>query len=142
MSELTTKQQSTNIEQATLIILPDGARAIAKIPLPFIEGDFRLKLEQILDDKGGLIEFTDEEYSLLRDVLLKLGIKFKILLGIPGVDSPRSFLSEDNYDLLMSYSNLSFTPESEADKFIKELNKQIPESTDNVDNSEEYLGEV
>lgn len=142
MSELTTKQQSTNIEQATLIILPDGARAIAKIPLPFIEGDFRLKLEQILDDKGGLIEFTDEEYSLLRDVLLKLGIKFKILLGIPGVDSPRSFLSEDNYDLLMSYSNLSFTPESEADKFIKELNSQLPEPTSNTSNGEEYLGEI
>lgn len=142
MSELTTKQQSTNAGQATLIILPDGARAIANIPLPFIEGNFRLKIEQILEDKGGLIEFTDEEYSLVRDILLKIGIKFKILLGIPGVDSPRSFLSEDNYDLLMSYSNLSFTPESEADKFIQELNKQIPESTDNVDNSEEYLGEV
>lgn len=142
MSELTTKEQSTNIEQATLIILPDGSRAIAKIPLPFIEGDFRLKLEQILDDKGGLIEFTDEEYSLLRDVLLKLGIKFKILLGIPGVDSPRSFLSEDNYDLLMSYSNLSFTPESEADKFIKELNSQLPELTSNTSNGEEYLGEI
>lgn len=142
MSELTTKQQSTNIEQAALIILPDGARAIAKIPLPFIEGDLRLKLEQILDDKGGLIEFTDEEYSLLRDVLLKLGIKFKILLGIPGVDSPRSFLSEDNYDLLMSYSNLSFTPESEADKFIKELNNQLPESTSDTSNGEEYLGEI
>lgn len=142
MSELTTKQQSTNIEQATLIILPDGARAIAKIPLPFIEGDFRLKLEQILGDKGGLIEFTDEEYSLLRDVLLKLGIKFKILLGIPGVDSPRSFLSEDNYDLLMSYSNLSFTPESQADKFIKELNSQLPEPTSDTSNGEEYLGEI
>lgn len=142
MSDLIKKDQSANVDQATLIILPDGARAIANIPLPFIEGNFRLKLEQILDNKGGLIEFTDEEYSLVRDVFLKIGIKFKILLGIPGVDSPRSFLSEDNYDLLMSYSNLSFTPESEADKFIKELNKQIPESTSDVDNSEEYLGEV
>lgn len=142
MAEPTTKGQSGATDQATLIILPEGARAIANIPLPFIEGNFRLKLEQILNDKGGLIEFSDDEYTLLRDVLLKLGVKFKILLGIPGVDSPRSFLSEDNYDLLMSYSNLSFTPESEADKFIKELNNQLPESDGDNNTNEDYLGEL
>lgn len=142
MTEQTTKGQADRADQATLIILPDGARAIANIPLPFIEGNFRLKLEQILGGKGGLVEFSDEEYILLRDVLIKLGITFKILLGIPGVDSPRSFLSEDNYDLLMSYSNLSFTPESEADKFIRELNNQLPESGDDTGNDDDYVGEL
>lgn len=142
MAEQTTKGQSGRADQATLIILPDGARAIANIPLPFIEGNFRLKLEQILGGKGGLVEFSDEEYILLRDVLIKLGITFKILLGIPGVDSPRSFLSEDNYDLLMSYSNLSFTPESEADKFIRELNNQLPDSGDDTSSNDDYVGEL
>lgn len=106
---------------STIIILPDGARAIANIPLPFIEGNFKLKLEEMLKAENGLVELNDVEYSIVRELFLYIEKPFKILLGIPGVDSPRSFLSEDNYDLLLSYSNLEFTPESESSKFMKEL---------------------
>lgn len=104
-----------------IIIIPDGARAIAQIPLPFIEGDFKLKLEQMLNQNSGLVELTDAEYGIIRELFLYINKPFKILLGIPGVDSPRNFLSEDNYDLLLSYANLEFTPESESSKFMKEL---------------------
>lgn len=104
--------------QDVIIFLPDGAKAIAEIALPFIEGSFQNKLEEMLSKRNGLVEITGDEYDILKPLLLKIGYNFKILLGIPGVDSPRSFLSEDNYDLILSYTNLEFTPESETSKFI------------------------
>ena len=112
---------SSEKKKGEFIFLPDGAKAIAQIPLPFIEGTFRYKLNAILEEEGGLMEVTDDEYVALKPILQMCQIKFHILLGIPGVDSPRSFLAEDDYDLLLSYSNLEFTPENEASKFIKEL---------------------
>lgn len=108
-------------KQAQIIILPFGARSAADIPLPFIDGSFADKVIAILKGKEGLVEFTDDEYCVTRDLFLNLKINFKILLGIPGVDSPRSFLSEDHYDLLLSYANLSFAPENQEAKFIKQL---------------------
>lgn len=124
-------------KQAQIIILPFGARSAAEIPLPFIDGSFTDKVIAILQGKEGLVEFTDDEYCVTRDLFLNVKVNFKILLGIPGVDSPRSFLSEDQYDLLLSYANLSFAPENQEAKFIKELRTgQGKEETD-----EEYREE-
>ena len=136
MSKLITKD-SANKEskgQDVIIFLPDGAKAIAEIALPFIEGSFQNKLEEMLARRNGLVEITGDEYDILKPLLLKLGYNFKILLGIPGVDSPRSFLSEDDYDLILSYTNLEFTPESETSKFVNMLkeNAQSEIKTDDM----------
>lgn len=120
-------ENNVKTETGAIIIVPDGARAIANIALPFIEGNFKLKLEQLLSVTSGLVELTDKEYEIVRELFLYIEKPFKILLGIPGVDSPRSFLSEDNYDLLLSYANLEFTPESESSKFMKELEDVVDE---------------
>lgn len=121
-------------DQDVIIFLPDGAKAIAEIALPFIEGSFQNKLEEMLSKRNGLVEITGDEYDILKPLLLKIGYNFKILLGIPGVDSPRSFLSEDNYDLILSYTNLEFTPESETSKFIGML-KETAESDQVIDDN-------
>lgn len=107
-----------------VIFVPEGTRAIKQIPLPFIEGSFKDKLIAILAGSSDLMEVTDNEYDVLRLTLPLCDIKYKILLGIPGVNSPRSFLAEDNYSVIVSYSSLEFTPEKEENKFIKELESQ------------------
>lgn len=110
-----------------VIFVPEGTRAIAQIPLKFIEGTFKSKLIEILSGVSNLTEVTDNEYEVLREVLPLCEIHFKILVGIPGVDSPRSFLAEDNLDRVISYTNLEFTPEKEESRFMQELEKEIGE---------------
>lgn len=135
--DLTSKDSSS---QDVIIFLPDGAKATAEIALPFIEGTFQNKLEEMLSRRNGLVEITGDEYDILKPLFIKIGYNFKILIGIPGVDSPRSFLSEDNYDLILSYSNLEFTPESETSKFIGMLKETA--NNDNIDGDESSIGDV
>lgn len=123
-----------------IIFLPDGAKATAEIALPFIEGTFQNKLEEMLAKRNGLVEITGDEYDILKPLFIKIGYNFKILIGIPGVDSPRSFLSEDDYDLILSYSNLEFTPESETSKFISML-KETADGNE-LDGDESSIGDI
>lgn len=135
MSDLVTKDtvEEESKSQDVIIFLPDGAKATAEIALPFIEGSFQNKLEEMLSKRNGLVEITGDEYDILKPLLTKLSYNFKILLGIPGVDSPRSFLSEDNYDLILSYTNLEFTPESETSKFIGMLKENAQLDKDPIE---------
>lgn len=135
MSELVTKDSvaKESKSQDVIIFLPDGAKATAEIALPFIEGSFQNKLEEMLSKRNGLVEITGDEYDILKPLLIKLGYSFKILLGIPGVDSPRSFLSEDDYDLILSYTNLEFTPESETSKFVNMLKENAQSKIETED---------
>lgn len=137
MSDLVTKDtvEEESKSQDVIIFLPDGAKATAEIALPFIEGSFQNKLEEMLSKRNGLVEITGDEYDILKPLLTKLSYNFKILLGIPGVDSPRSFLSEDNYDLILSYTNLEFTPESETSKFIGMLKESAQLDKDPIEDA-------
>lgn len=122
-----------NKDDFGVIFVPEGTRAIAQIPLKFIEGTFKSKLMEILSGVSNLTEVTDNEYEVLREILPLCDVKFRILVGIPGVDSPRSFLAEDNLDRVISYTNLEFTPEKEESRFMQELEKEIGENPDDED---------
>lgn len=120
-SEQLNSSEAKSESKGKLIFLPEGAKAIANIPLEFIEGSFQEKTVAILNEKVGLMELRNEEYEILRELLPLMNINFKILIGIPGVDSPRSFLAEDVQERVMSYYNLKFRPETEEDRFMAQL---------------------
>lgn len=132
-AEIRTEKQQ---EERLLILLPEGAKAIAEIPLEFIEGTFKDRVARILNGDRGLMEVSDREYEVLRELLTDVEIPFKILVGIPNVNSPRSFLSEMVQSRVMSYHNLKFSPSKEEDKFIDEL-KTLEEENSTIEEDED-----
>lgn len=132
-AEIRTEKQQ---EEKLLILLPEGAKAIAEIPLEFIEGTFKDRVARILNGDRGLMEVSDREYEVLRELLTDVEIPFKILVGIPNVNSPRSFLSEMVQSRVMSYHNLKFSPSKEEDKFIDEL-KTLEEENSTIEEDED-----
>lgn len=128
LEEVIEKKEPQN-STGKLIFLPEGAKAIAEIPIEFIEGNFKDRLDQIIQGATGLMEVSDQEYEVLRELLPMIEIDFKILVGTPNVNSPRSFLAEQVQERIMSYHNLKFTPEKEEDRFVQKL-KEARESSD------------
>lgn len=71
-------------------------------------GTFKTKLHALITTEADLIvEIDDEQYELLRPVLLAADIDFKIVTNIPEIPTPRSFLFEDDLSLIISFADLT-----------------------------------
>jgi len=112
------------------LFFPPDSVAELGITLNINVGSFEDRILAILTNKESFLvtELSDEEYELIRPILIKCGTEFKVVINVPDVPSPRSFLYEEDVDHIISYDKIELRDKSDADKFLEELGEDIESS--------------
>jgi hypothetical protein len=106
------------------LLLPEGSIHSQGITLHINLGSFQERFIAISSLKAGdvlVTEVTDDEYELMRPLLVKFGTEFKVVINVPDIPSPRSFLYEEDVDHVISFDQLEIADKSDTDKFLAEL---------------------
>jgi len=109
------------------LILPEGAVEATKISKKLLLGSTQDKFLAIcVVGKSDLAvtEFSNEQYELLEPVLKSFGVDYKVVINIPGVVSPSSFIFEEAIDKIISYDVLELKEKSDADKLFDDLQEE------------------
>lgn len=112
------------------LLMPEGSIESMAITQFINQGPFKNRLIKILDSEDLTVtEISNDEYIMVRDLLLSTGVDFKVVVNIPDVESPQSFLFEDNIDKVVSYDLIEFKDKSDGEKFLASLaSGGLPES--------------
>lgn len=123
------------------IFLPSDSIPKLKISQHINHGSLQEKVIGILTNKDLLVtELSDQEYLMIRDLLLSTGINYKVVINIPEIESNQSFLYEDELDHVISYDSLQLKEKPETDKFmdlLKSRNVEINHQGDKPEEDEE-----
>lgn len=104
------------------LLMPEGSVNSLGITQYLNVGAFKERLLHILtSDDLSVTEVSNEEYLLMRDILMLTGVDFKVVVNIPEIDSPQSFLFEDELDHVVSYDLIELKPKSEGEQFIEDV---------------------
>lgn len=117
-------------------------------------GTLAEKLKIILDsdqpvDSVFLVGVIDSEYLMFKELLPMLDIKYRILVGIPDIESPSSFLYEEDKEIVISYFTLMNTEakkENKEDKMLSKLDElrekaKLSDQSDSLSSDSMYSGE-
>jgi GTP-dependent phosphoenolpyruvate carboxykinase len=117
------------------VFIPSDSFEATGITLHRNIGSFQDQIVNIigLDPKDILVtEVSDEDYEILRPLLKKIGTEFKVVVNIPEVDSPRSFLYEEDPDHVITFDNLRVSEKSDADKFLEEMDDKVEDMPEGI----------
>lgn len=104
-----------------IYILPVGTTEAEGLPVGIV-GSLAQRAKCMLEqnpDEDTTVEMDSDEYTILRDALIACDVEFKVVTGVPDVDSPRSFLYELDGDRVIVYSSLSLRSESPEEAFAR-----------------------
>lgn len=116
-----------------IILVGEGSGELYQ--LNTVVGEFRIKLEMITKhasaDSDSIVEVDDETYILLRPILRAASYDYAIVINIPDIPNPRSFLYEDDTQVvnvwsedlgkeLIAVSNGASEMEKEKEKYENE----------------------
>lgn len=100
-------------------------------------GSFKDRLVAILNNSLEdvlVTELSDEEYLNLRGVLIDAGVDYKLVVNMPDVVTPPSFLFEANVDKIISFDNLDLREKTDAEKLLESF-----EDANQEEAEQEYL---
>lgn len=116
-----------------VMIVPDGTGELHEIET--LVGTTRQKLTAMLISTEDMaVEMSEAEYSMLRPVMLATDVDFTVVIDVPDIPTPRSFLLEE-----LSERVLSFNKFEEADKSMATaptLSSLMNGKADNLDQPE------
>lgn len=93
---------------SNILLVPDGTGELHEIDT--LVGTVRQKLTAMLTSTSDMtIEVSDEEYNLLRPILLATDIDFTVVIDVPDIPTPRSFLLEEMSDRVLSFNKIEDT---------------------------------
>lgn len=116
-----------------IILVGEGSGELYQ--LNTVVGEFRIKLEMITKhasaNSDSIVEVDDETYILLRPILRAASYDYAIIINVPDIPNPRSFLYEDDTQVvnvwseelgkeLIAISNGSSEMEKEKEKYEEE----------------------
>lgn len=88
-----------------ILLVPDGTGTIHEIEV--LVGTVRQKLTAMLTSTSDMtIEVSDEEYNLLRPIMLATDVDFIVVIDVPDIPTPRSFLLEEMSERVLSFNKL------------------------------------
>lgn len=98
---------------SNVLLVPDGTGELHDIET--LVGTIRQKLTAMLTSTSDMtIEVSDEEYNLLRPILLASDVDFSVVIDVPDIPTPRSFLLEELSERVISFNKLSGLEEKAA----------------------------
>lgn len=104
-----------------IYILPIGSTESEGLPVGIV-GSLSQRLSGMLSqspEEDTVVEMDSDEYSIVRDALLACDVEFKVVTGVPDIDSPRSFLYELDGDRVIVYSSLSLKEDNPEEAFMR-----------------------
>lgn len=106
-----------------ILLVPDGTGALHDIDT--LVGTVRQKLSAMLTSTSDMsIEVSDEEYNLLRPILLATDVDFVVVIDVPEIPTPRSFLLEELSERVLSFSKLEPSSEDQSPTLASLLSKE------------------
>lgn len=100
-----------------VIFVPPGTGELHEIES--LIGSIRQKLTAMLvSDEDMIVEVSEAEYTLLRPILLATDVDFIVVIDVPDIPTPRSFLLEELSDRVLSFSKLEGVQQSEGDNLL------------------------
>jgi hypothetical protein len=114
--------------------MPTDSLASLGINRFILNGPIQDKLITYLQDKEDITisELSDDDYLLIRDILIHSGIDYKVIVNIPEINSPPSFLYEDRVDHVLSYDLLEVKPKKDTDEFLEKLGEE-PDTEEGIE---------
>lgn len=125
--------------ERSVIFVPVGlSKEEPTLTRKIIEGGFDSKLKYILGEPemGVLMSVDDKEFLALKEISPLINLEWRVLIGIPGVESPASFLYEEDKDRVISYHSLiseRVEPKDKTDELILAINANKRNNTDSDD---------
>lgn len=118
-------------------LLPIGASEVQNIP-NVLTGSFRTKLETSLIEEVAMVEISDEEYDLFKDTLQACEVEVFVVIMIPDVITPKSFLHELDDSIIINFNKLDLIKKDDDDEFMNKLrmNEEKSDSSDDSENQE------
>lgn len=109
------------------LLVPEGTIEKEGINKSLNLGSFSEKLVNIMSLESGLLvtEVSDEDYLILKPVLDKGGIKYKIVINVPGVPTPPGFIFEPDSGLMITFEELSLRDKTDTEKMLDELEDRV-----------------
>lgn len=89
-----------------IYFVPDGMGEMYEIKS--ISGSLHQKLSTILqasDDDDLIVELDDQSYSLLRSVIRAVDVDYSVVINVPDIPTPRSYLYEDDINVVKVYND-------------------------------------
>lgn len=103
-----------------LYIVPETTGEVHAFPT--LTGAVKLKLNQILVNQDDLVvEMDDQSYELFRPVLRACNVEYKLVINVPEVATPRSFLFEDDPTVIISFDGLELKEKDTSMKQLKDI---------------------
>jgi hypothetical protein len=106
------------------LILPEETVAKEGIAKKINIGTMLDKIVNIITLKEGdllLTEMSDEDYEILGPIFKKYGVEYKIVVNIPEIVTPKSFLFEEDIDRVVSFDMLELKEKSDSEKIFDEM---------------------
>ena len=104
-----------------ILFMPENALAELGITQHVNVGSLQDRLVNILtkEDKDLLLtEISDEQFRMISDMLKSFGINYQVVINIPDIPSPQSFLFEEDVDRVVSFDLLELREKSSAEQLF------------------------
>lgn len=127
-----------------IYFVPDGMGEMYEVKS--ISGSLHQKLSTILQasqEDDLIIELDDQSYSLLRPVIRAVDVDYSVVINVPDIPTPRSYLYEDDINVVKVYNDeVSAILAAVMNKQSSELDRKKEELIDSDESDEMALSGV
>lgn len=127
-----------------IYFVPDGMGEMYEVKS--ISGSLHQKLSTILqasEEDDLIIELDDQSYSLLRPVIRAVDVDYSVVINVPDIPTPRSYLYEDDINVVKVYNDeVSAILAAVMNKQSSELDRKKEELIDSDETDEMGLSGV